>query len=130
MLRSGRPIPTSKGIYRGSPAISPHTATGFPAAWATSEMSLIVIPIHGKGILDQVVRADAQKIEFLNQLIGQDRGRGHLDHRPQWNPLTKGVEMGGDRQDAADMLGVCRVTFWKLLKKHGIAMKKNFEPGP
>ncbi len=50
------------------------------------------------------------------------------DHEKRDELLRVLEETGGNRQDAADMLGVSRVTLWKLLKKHGIAMKKSFEP--
>jgi transcriptional regulator with PAS, ATPase and Fis domain len=52
------------------------------------------------------------------------------DHDKQDALLRVLKETGGNRQDAADLLGISRVTLWKLLKKHGIAMKKSFGPGP
>ncbi len=33
----------------------------------------------------------------------------------------------GNRQEAADILGISRVTLWKLLKKHGITVKTTVE---
>jgi transcriptional regulator of acetoin/glycerol metabolism len=35
-------------------------------------------------------------------------------------------EAGGNRQKAAEALGVSRVTLWKLLKKHGIRPEVKF----
>ena len=53
------------------------------------------------------------------------------DDREKRDELLRVLEQaGGNRQDAADLLGISRVTLWKLLKKHGIAVKKSFEPGP
>ena len=40
-LSSSTPSPSSKGIISGSPAISPHTPTQMPAAWAASVVILI-----------------------------------------------------------------------------------------
>ena len=34
---------------------------------------------------------------------------------------------GGNRQEAARILGISRVTLWKLLKKHAITVKTTIE---
>lgn len=36
-------------------------------------------------------------------------------------------QTGGNRQEAAQILGVSRVTLWKLLKKHGITVKSSIK---
>jgi two-component system, NtrC family, response regulator HydG len=38
-------------------------------------------------------------------------------------------QTGGNKQEAAKLLGVSRVTLWKLLKKHGVAVRTSVEVG-
>ncbi len=41
---------------------------------------VFVDPVYGQGVLDQVVRADAEEIDLLGEEVGDHRGGGHLDH--------------------------------------------------
>jgi transcriptional regulator with PAS, ATPase and Fis domain len=73
----------------------------------------------------------------LPALAGENRranlfsdGRVVADHHKTDELIRVLEETGGNRRQAADLLGVSRVTLWKLLKKHGIAVRKSFEPGP
>jgi transcriptional regulator of acetoin/glycerol metabolism len=60
-------------------------------------------------------------------LLRDTRGVDDREKRDELLRVLK--ETGGNRQDAAGLLGISRVTLWKLLKKHGIAVKKSFQPG-
>ena len=40
----------------------------------------LVGPVHGQGVLDQVVGSDGEEIHLLRQVIGHQGGGGYLDH--------------------------------------------------
>ena len=53
-------------------------------------------------------------------------GRTHdPDRRDELIRVLK--ETGGNRQEAARLLGMSRVTLWKLLKKYDIALRTSVE---
>jgi two-component system, NtrC family, response regulator HydG len=54
-------------------------------------------------------------------------GRTQKDGQSREELLAVLEKAGGNRQEAANMLGVSRVTLWKLLKKHHITVKTHFE---
>ncbi len=107
MLRSARPIPTSRRyilwISRHLPAHGYRFVGGLSYVGHALNQSKhsrvqgliqrtheIVIPIYGKGILDQVIGTDAQEIEVINQLVCHDRHRRDFDHHAERNSFIKG----------------------------------------
>jgi transcriptional regulator of acetoin/glycerol metabolism len=53
----------------------------------------------------------------------------NITEHDQQDQLIKVLEeTGGNRQKAAQLLGVSRVTLWKLLKKHGIKVQVTVKP--
>ncbi len=56
------------------------------------------------------------------------RNMSRIDDHDTRDELIRVLEeAGGNRHEAASLLGVSRVTLWKLLKKHGITVRKSFE---
>ncbi len=45
-------------------------------------IDLIVNPVDGNGVLDQIIGADGKEIQMANKDVGADCGGGDLDHRP------------------------------------------------
>ena len=50
----------------------------------------LVHPVHRQRVLDEVVGADAEELEALGQRIGDDRGRGGLDHGADFQVFVEG----------------------------------------
>ena len=81
-----------------SPAVSPHTDTTLPCAWpsaitsATSRSTAVqqvgqvghglVSTVNRQRVLDQIVGADGQEVEILEEGAHHERGGGDFDHRP------------------------------------------------
>ena len=58
------------------------------------------------------------------------RGTDRIGDHNKRDRLVKALEeTGGNRQEAARLLGVSRVTLWKLLKEYGIAVRTSVESG-
>lgn len=82
----------SRGGRQGSAAASPHIPTGIPASLAAVMMPrmerstegwkivqplhLGVAPVHGHGVLGQVVGADGEEVALLGQQVGDEGGGG------------------------------------------------------
>ena len=92
-----RPSPISIHASSGSPAMSPHIATGLPARSAPSTICLqrpqdrrvqrvvevadvLVLAVGGQRVLDEVVGADAEEVALGGQQVGDQRRAGRLDH--------------------------------------------------
>ncbi|HEY3278277.1 MAG TPA: sigma 54-interacting transcriptional regulator [Syntrophorhabdaceae bacterium] len=59
---------------------------------------------------------------------GQHHRRKDLTQEKQKEMVVRALEeAGGNRENAARLLGISRVTLWKLLKKHGIKPHTRFE---
>ena len=97
MLNCASPIPTSNASTAGSDAISPHTDSGtFRLAAALPDMAneseyrrmqrlvemrhALIGAIDGKTALNQVVRADGQKVALSREQVRRECGRRHFDH--------------------------------------------------
>ena len=95
---SSTPSPTRTRAPAGSPASSPQTATGMPAARPGDHRcdrpedggvervlelrERGVRAIGGQDVLRQVIRADAEELDPAGQLGGHEGGRRDLDHDP------------------------------------------------
>jgi two-component system response regulator HydG len=81
-----------------------------------------------------VCQAELIAIHHLPPLMGKGQAfvpmqRKSGAERDQREQLIKVLEeTGGNRQKAAQALGVSRVTLWKLLKKHDIKAELHFKP--
>ena len=49
----------------------------------------LIDPIHRQGVLDKVVGANGQEVQFLDQEVGHDGRRGDLDHGPYFQLVTE-----------------------------------------
>ena len=104
MLSSFTPRPIKIGIAAGSPASSPHTPTHLPCALAACTVCRIwistagcsascrcataaIAPLGGQRVLCQIVRADAEEIDFGGQDVRQDRRRWNLHHDAHIHPI-------------------------------------------
>ena len=54
----------------------------------------LVHPVHGQDVLDQIIGADAEKVRFLGQQIGDGRRRRNLDHDTDLNAGIKSKAAG------------------------------------
>ena len=98
MLNSVSPSPMSRPSSAGSDAISPHSDTGMlPARRGAAHEAnqaqhgrmqrlvevrdAIVGAIDGQAVLDQIVGADGQEVDFRREQIGGERRGRHFDHR-------------------------------------------------
>ena len=52
---------------------------------------LLIHPVNGQGILDEIVGADTDEIHFFGEKIGHDGGRRHLDHDADGNMAADGM---------------------------------------
>jgi two-component system response regulator HydG len=59
--------------------------------------------------------------------IGSPASIGEQEKRAELLRILE--ETGGNRQEASKLLGISRVTLWKLLKKHGIGIRNSVDPG-
>jgi PAS domain S-box-containing protein len=81
-----------------------------------------------------VCQGDLISVHHLPPLMGKDRAftpltKHNTTEHDQRDQLIKVLEdTGGNRQKAAQLLGVSRVTLWKLLKKHGIKVEVTLKP--
>ena len=97
MLNSVRPQPISSRSSSGSDAISPHTDTGMPwrtraAADLTQQAQhrrvqrlvaighALVGAIDRQRVLDQIVGADGEEVDFAREQRRGERRRRHFDH--------------------------------------------------
>ena len=100
------PSPTSTQASNGSAAASPQTPTGLPASCPAPAVSAISCrtagcqgsvspassaaqPVGRHRVLRQVVRADRQEVDVLQDPVGQQRGRRHLDHHAGRQPARR-----------------------------------------
>lgn len=80
-----------------------------------------------------VCPADLISVHHLPPLVGNEHAfaslkRADLTEHGQREQLIKILEeTGGNRQKAAQTLGISRVTLWKLLKKHDIRAELHFK---
>jgi two-component system, NtrC family, response regulator HydG len=64
-----------------------------------------------------------------NPATGSSRRKDDLPGLRQRDDIVKVLETTqGSRQDAARLLGISRVTLWKLMKKHGIRVEGIVRP--
>ncbi len=74
--------------------------------------------------------------QYLPYLIGREkhpvsRRKDSVSKQNRREELIKALEeTQGNRQEAARLMGVSRVTLWKLLKKHGIRVEAAVKPLP
>ena len=125
-----RPRPSSRRVNCVSPAISPHTLTPLPCALHSAMVSRhqlqhgrmqrvvqvrhrFVGAVDGQRVLDQVVGADRQEVEVLQEGAQRQRRRRDLDHRAQLHrPVGDAavVQLGAreveQRQRLADLAGM------------------------
>ena len=97
MLKLRRPMPNSSTKARGAPAISPHSVTGVSAALQAA-MTLVkhaqhrraerlaqvadlgIVAVGRHQVLHQVVRADRDEVDFLQQRVDRNGRRRHFEH--------------------------------------------------
>ena len=83
-----------------------------------------------------VCHEDLISVHHLPRLLPAALQTGHrrkdapVDRAQQERLIGALEKAGGNRQEAARLLGVSRVTLWKLLKKHGIRRETLFKPLP
>jgi PAS domain S-box-containing protein len=68
-------------------------------------------------------------MQHLPELTGKEvhrRDRSVVEDGQRERLVKAMEETGGNRQRAAELLGISRVTLWKLLKKHGIRPEMKF----
>ncbi len=81
-----------------------------------------------------VCQGDLISVHHLPPLMGKEQTfapvkKHNATENDQREQLIKVLEeAGGNRQKAAQVLGVSRVTLWKLLKKHDIKAELHFKP--
>ena len=127
-LISSRPRPSSTSARRVSEPISPQRPTQMPAAWAASHRAVdaaqdgrmqglvevghpAVAPVHGQGVLDEVVGADAEEVAFGGQQVGHQHRRRGLDHDAQVEVRVVGQPLAGQfrRGLGHDLLGLAQL---------------------
>ena len=96
-LKCRKPRPISSCVYVVLPLIWPHMLAGMPRAMRRLERHVdqsqhgriggivqirdfFVAAVDGQGVLDQVVRADAEEIHFLDEMVDHHHGRRNFDH--------------------------------------------------
>ncbi len=81
-----------------------------------------------------VCQGDLISVHHLPPLMGKEpafallKKQNATGHDQQDQLIKVLEETGGNRQRAAQLLGVSRVTLWKLLKKHGIKVEVTLKP--
>jgi PAS domain S-box-containing protein len=63
------------------------------------------------------------------KLISHEEIRSSKDMQSREHLMAILEKTGGNRQEAAGILGISRVTLWKLLKKYNIAVRTHIEEG-
>ena len=88
--RLRRPSPRRIQASIGSPAMSPHIATGLPSLFAALDgllerpqdgrvqrvvevADVLVLAVGGQRVLDEVVGADAEEVALRRQQVGDER---------------------------------------------------------
>ena len=61
--------------------------------WIIDGCNFLIISVHGKNKLSEIIRADADEVHVLEQLLQDDCGRRHFEEKTHFDPVIKGYAL-------------------------------------